>query len=455
MLMRLLGLFRKRSILPRLSGIFIFLIIISTPYIYEEGDIIPDTREFDIDLFRSPAQRLINSDSDFDGVEKIDYYVERFIRLKEIKGLSIAIAKNDSLIFAKGYGIADDIENKKVSPKNIFRVASWSKLITAISIMTLVEDDKLTLEDKVFGKDGIINDTIYMPYKDKRLNNITVRQLLCHAGGWTTRYGDPMFNLNSIAKKVGDPLPATRETLLKFTTSRNLHFTPGTRSAYSNLGFFLLGEVIERVSGKDFESYAKDRYLTTAGILDSYLAYNHYYQRYDNEVKYFEPIGAKKVPSYADDDIMVNKVSGGNNYRLLEGAGGWVISPIDMIRVAYLVDGNDATPDILSKSSVETMLNVEDQYMGSYGWRSASKNGTKYRTGSMSGTQAVLKQMPNGYTYSIVTNTSSWRASRFSSELTALVEKIIRTPKQWPKRDLFKPINKHKKIEDYEWENGF
>ena len=103
---------------------------------------------------------LTNELSDAPGQNKMDREIERFIGRWNIKGLSLAFTRNDSLLYAKGYGMADVEEGRPMTPRNIMRLASASKLVTAIAIMRLVEDGKLTLDTKVFGTDGILSYTV-------------------------------------------------------------------------------------------------------------------------------------------------------------------------------------------------------------------------------------------------------------------------------------------------------
>jgi len=175
--------------------------------------------------------RLTNDLSDSDHSKYIDHSVERFMAQNELKGVSIAILKDDKLVYTKGYGYADKENDELVNPKHIFRIASISKLITATAIMKLAELGKLSLSDPVFGEYGILNDEKYMPYRDKYLKDITIKNLLEHSGGWTQKYGDPMFVPNTIAKRVGEEGIASIDTYLKFVTSRRLHFKPGTMSS--------------------------------------------------------------------------------------------------------------------------------------------------------------------------------------------------------------------------------
>ena len=134
--------------------ILFFLIISFKPWksyteeIQVEEDIPQDTLTVAIhDLFNNEYSDLIET-------KRLDQTIERFMNQWEIKGASLAIMKDGKLIYSKGYGYADEENDVKTDVNHIFRIASVSKLITAAGIMKLVENGKLSLEDKVFGEDG-------------------------------------------------------------------------------------------------------------------------------------------------------------------------------------------------------------------------------------------------------------------------------------------------------------
>ena len=145
-------------------------------------------------LMLFPANQVINNnDSELDITLKFDRIIRKFMQKWEIKGASFALMKDDRLIYSKGYGFADEEENVPMDVMHVFRIASISKLITAVAIMKLQEEGKLTLQDRVFGPEGILNDTIFSDIKDPRTTKITVENLLRHQGGFSIAYGDPMF----------------------------------------------------------------------------------------------------------------------------------------------------------------------------------------------------------------------------------------------------------------------
>jgi len=104
---------------------------------------------------------LTNEMSDSPDMEGFDKKVNNFMSVWQLRGVSLSVFRNDSLLFSKGYGMADKENHIEMSPRNILRIASVSKLITATGIMRLIEQKKLSLKDTVFGARGILNDEEY------------------------------------------------------------------------------------------------------------------------------------------------------------------------------------------------------------------------------------------------------------------------------------------------------
>jgi CubicO group peptidase (beta-lactamase class C family) len=214
----------------------------------------------------------------------IEKQVKRFMKREHMIGASVAIAKEGKLVYAKGFGYADRENEVPVEPYHLFRIASVSKLVTAVGIFKLIEEGALSLDSRVFGPDGILNDSVYLKYRDKKVENITVLNLLNHSGGWTTRWGDPMFMPTIIARKLHKQLPVSSQDIIQFVLSKRLHFKPGTMSYYSNFGFMVLGEVIKKVSGMPYEEYIQTHVLYPQGIFDMRIGGSYLKDRYEFEV---------------------------------------------------------------------------------------------------------------------------------------------------------------------------
>ena len=177
---------------------------------------------------------LDNQNSDYSGTGSIDRQVNAFIKKWRIEGASLAVTKDERLVYAKGFGIANSETGEEVKPGHLFRIASVSKLFTAVAIMKLQEEGLLDLDEAVFGENGILNDSAFLSYRDKRIEDIRVRHLLNHTAGWSGYAGDPVFNSLYIARKMHVEAPAKFDDIVSYTLSKRLSYRPGTRYSYSN-----------------------------------------------------------------------------------------------------------------------------------------------------------------------------------------------------------------------------
>ncbi len=114
---------------------------------------------------------LSNDISDFDSAAKMDSQIESFMRQWGIKGASLAIMKDEKLIYAKGYGWADQEAGERTDVRHIFRIASISKLITAAAVMKLSQEGLLSLDSKVFDKGGGSLQQIWQRYRRFKIKN--------------------------------------------------------------------------------------------------------------------------------------------------------------------------------------------------------------------------------------------------------------------------------------------
>lgn len=366
---------------------------------------------------------ISNKLTDSSQYDLVNKSFEQFVAKWSLTGASIAIAKEGKLVYARGFGYANKEEKQKMQPYNTMRVASVSKLITATAIMKLVEDGKLKLDDKVFGLNGILNDTIFLKYKDKRVEDITVYNLLNHSAGWRSRWGDHMFIKDVIAKELGKELPISLNDIVVFALSKKLHFTPGSGSSYSNLGYGILQLVIEKVTNEGYEEYIKSNIFEPLNIYDAHLSENWDSLRYDNEARYYEVPEAELIMAYDGSADKVLKSRGGNDVKTLGAAGGWIISSINLTKFILAIDGDDSFPDIISKKSVATMA-VADKKFQPLGWRWVM-NGKLWRSGSLAGTSSLAVSRSDGYTYVFISNCSPWKGARFPYIIDRFMDKTL------------------------------
>lgn len=381
-------------------------------------------------------QILSNADSELPEAVRFDRAVLAFMRKWELTGASLAIMKDGNLIYAKGYGWADREDGEPMEVRHIMRIASISKLITATAVMKLWEQGRLGLNDRVFGSRGILNDDRFCRYTDKRLEQVTVEQLLRHRGGFSVRSGDPMFDWQIVERVLGRRPPYGMDDYVEYATRCGLGYRPGARTYYSNLGYVVLSKVVEKVSGVPYERYVQDSILAPAGCYDMHIGRSRHEEKFPNEVRYYEVKEAEDVPACDGTGLPVPKSNGGNDIQGLGGAGGWVASPTELLRFVAAIDGSPSRPDILKPATVRKMTGEVKGELP-IGWMHTHRDGTWSRTGTMAGTNALLRKQSNGYVWVFVTNTSSWKGSRFHNQIGTMLRQAFDKVTEWPEKDMF------------------
>ncbi len=383
------------------------------------------------------ALNLDNKYSDFEYTKQVDILITSFMEKFQVKGASVAVTKNDSLVYAKGFGLANEEMGELVQPGHLFRIASVSKLITAVAIMKLYEQKRLDLDETVFGPQGILNEKEFLDYKDGRVEKITIRDLLNHTGGWSRYNGDPMFNPLYIARKMDSEPPANLDMIIQYVLSKPLSFDPGTTYSYSNFGYAVLGRIIQLKSGMPYEDYVVMNILKPIGINDMHIGHSLYYDKYPNEVHYYEPAGSSNAPEFNGSSRMVPKSYGGNNIELLSAAGGWVASAPELARFISVIDGYAGKPDILRPETIEMMTDPFESGEGLFGWRGTDKHGTWWRTGTLAGTTALIIRLEDGMNWIVLLNTSTYKRMRIHHNLARTIFAATYRMKKWPIQDLF------------------
>lgn len=380
---------------------------------------------------------LDNSMSDIPELAGLDRKMNAYLRRWQIKGASLAVTRNDSLVYAKGYGWADEENEEEMQPGHILRMASVSKLITATGIMVLQDKGMLSIKDTVFGPSGILCDSLFNSIiKDRNHHKITVEHLLRHQGGF---HRDPLFSSRDVKHQMQLDCPPCKEDFYRLVLRRRLKFMPGSWQKYSNFGYLLLSEIIEKVSGKPYEQFIREEVLAPAGCYDMHIAGNYYEDRRPNEVRYYTHEGdGKYIEDYSDNGQMVERCYGGNNVPLLSGAGAWCGSTAEIARLVASIDGSPEVPDIISSKSFEQMIEYFDKETFSLGWNDTTPEKGWSRTGTLSGTSALVKRFPDGECWVLITNTSTYKGPGQARHTDALFKQCRELySSKLPKRNLF------------------
>lgn len=178
--------------------------------------------------------------------------------------MTIMLIRNGRIEYRKGFGLADLSSRAPITPEQ-FLLASVTKQFTAMAIMILEEQRKLQLGDPL---------AKFCPEFPDYAKTITIRNLLNHTSG-LTEYHDILVgkSYENYFKSSKSP-PAVHEftateALLALSRQKKLHFTPGDKFEYSNYGYVVLGQIIERVSGKRYAEFLKEMIFDSLGMHDS------------------------------------------------------------------------------------------------------------------------------------------------------------------------------------------
>lgn len=168
-------------------------------------------------------------------------------------GCAALVAKNGQVIYRKAYGMADLELNVPMRPEMVFRIGSITKQFTAIAILQLMEQGKLSLDDDI---------TKFIPDYPTQAYHISIEHLLTHTSGIKsyTNVPDYMKNIRADMKP---------EEVINSFKNQPMEFAPGTRFNYNNSGFFLLGYIIEKITGKTYQEYLQDNFFTPLGMTNT------------------------------------------------------------------------------------------------------------------------------------------------------------------------------------------
>jgi len=359
-----------------------------------------------------------------------------------IPGGAVALARNGTVVMTEAYGLADKTGNVAVTTNSLFRIASLSKPVTAVAALKLYEGGLLDLNAKVF---DILDDINPLPGAtvDPRLADVTVLDLLRHSGGWDRNASfDPMFRSREIAAAMGVPTPADAAAVIRYMMGQALDFDPGTKYAYSNFGYCLLGRVIEKVSGESYDEYVKTAVLMPATAVGMRLGRSLETDRAVGEVVYYDYSGAPQALSvFAAGTEYVPWPYGGFAIEPMDAHGGWLAAAGDLVKFLLTVDGKATKADILQPATVDLMVArpplPEWQGAASYyalGWQVRPTGGDAnwWHTGSLPGTSTIMVRTANNLCWVALFNSRPANADAFFNELDSELWRAVNGITDWP-----------------------
>jgi CubicO group peptidase (beta-lactamase class C family) len=189
---------------------------------------------------------------------------------RPVAGISVAVARDGRVVFARGYGLANLEHAVAVTPNTVFHIASISKNILAAVILQLADEGKLRLDDDV---------TKYVQEAPTHGRHVTVRQLLNHTSG--------IYSFTSLPEaENNERLDLTHEHVLRLIKDKPLDFEPGTSWRYDNSAFYLAGMVVERVTRQEYGDYVREHIfkplgMNSASLCDARMVVSHLASGYE------------------------------------------------------------------------------------------------------------------------------------------------------------------------------
>ncbi len=328
-----------------------------------------------------------------------------------IEAGALGIMKDGVVVYEEGFGWMDRGWTLPLTDDAMMRLASVSKPLTAAVVRELVADGALALEDHAFNLgqpgSGILELQPFPELGDPRLADVTVGHLLQHRGGWDRDVaGDLTYREILIAEAMGVPSPPGRERTIRHILGQPLQFTPGTGYAYTNIGYLVLGLIIEEATATDYLSALRSLVLDPLGIPTGELIQGRtfpadrsprepWYDSYQIAPNVFDPSGP-----------WVRRPDGGWDHEARIAQGGLVASTRTVLSFldVFLVSGDDIGA---------RRTGSEDA-----GWR-------RNHTGSLPGTNTLARQRGDGINYVVLFNKRPGSGSSYASQLRQQLDEIM------------------------------
>ena len=352
------------------------------------------SRQFFVALLMAPCGSLAGQQT---ALNAVDQYVTAEMSRQHIPGVSIAVVQNDSVLLRRGYGLANVELGVPASDSTVYQSGSLGKQFTAAAVVMLVEQGRLSLDDRI---------SKWLPEGGATWKDITVRHLLTHTSGMA-EYTDSTFDYRK---------DYTEDQLVKFAASRPLDFAPGERWSYSNTGYLLLGVLIHRVTGQFYGDVLQQlifgplkmrtaRIISEADIVPNRSAG---YQLVKDELKNQDWV----APS-------LNTTADGSLYLSVNDLVEWAHS-LDHLRVP------DSTALQLAWSRVR--LNSGGRYPYGFGWDLSPQRGHPRigHTGSWQGFKTAIYRYPEyGLTVIALANLAQAQPGALAEGIAGIFEPAL------------------------------
>jgi len=330
--------------------------------------------------------------------QQIDQAVHAAMKNYKLPGATIAVMKDNQLIYAKGYGYSNLAMRAPARPEDRFQLGSISKTFTATAIMLLAEDGKLSLDDTM---------TKYFSGLPDSWRTITIRQLLSHSSGVQ---GDPpdKWAVPEIMEHFDSFMSGSDAQRVAAIAAIPLHSAPGTKFEYSNMGYFVLGMLVSRVAGMDYFDFLQQRVFRPLGMTSP------------RKIDASNSTAGTAIGYVPDGDVMREITMNPNVYRLYAlGCGGIEMNVLDMAKWDAALYGNQ----VLTAASVAEMarpqVKLGEASWWGLGWALYTVNGhfLMKHDGGMAGFVTTYRRWPDDRFSTVVLTNSGDATADISGAL--------------------------------------
>ena len=347
---------------------------------------------------------------------KIDTGFYNFARKYHVPAISVAIAKNSRVVYLKSFGLANLSDGVEVDSQSLFRIVESSMTVTSLAVKKLIGEGRLYYNSKIFGNGGILGFQYGRNQYGPWVTHLTIENLLKNqTGGW---YGVDDMITNIDFRR----LFSSRDSAVSWVLDNvALKSAPGDSSNFSEFDYFLLGRVIEKVSGMPYENYVKENILRPAGVTDMELAWDS--ARRPHEVSYYFP-----NPN-SIRDLLMPRFNGELHEDLYLSRGdavfGWIASAADMVKLMMKYSSFESLHDKMSVSQVTTLADTsksKDDY--NFDWCSTDSTRDWWESFQSLGSSTTLMHSSGGFCCAILINTFRPNSPEFFPDLARVIKMI-------------------------------
>lgn len=347
-----------------------------------------------------------------------DARISSFLQAHGAVGASVAVAKDGRVVYARAYGTADPSTGVPTRVDSLFRYASMSKVLTAATVLQLVQAEAVGLDDPVL---PLLAARVPLPPEaDPRLQTITVRQLLQHTSGFHAS-PDLLFNEDPKTRELFGPGGATScEQAARWIVTQPLANDPGTHFAYVNMNFCLLGLLVEEVTREPYAAAVQHLTLQRRDVHDAVIGKSQ--ERLPGQVNHVTPAA--------------DQPGGGYFMESLQGAGAWMGTAVDLVRFLDGMDPNKPGEHLLRESLYDLLTAPAPGQAGGIYWGLGvevfGNRGTWGHTGSLANARGMMLHRADGLTWAIVVNGTF---ANHGALLRSLMDGAVDSVRDWPTYD--------------------